>query len=251
MGVDRRAVRDGHLPVGRWQWWCWPWAWLWSDLERDRLGPWRLALRMAWSWGLPAWWATGVPGVIAAGALATCIPWAVQRRAIAAARRAGIRTWFRAPASWGVWLATCRACGIDPGRWPGVPVYERHTVEARWGGPGIPPAEAAARFRAARQAEWRAIAAAEADPPAWILISHTFATRGGARPRLGAEAAGTPFHHLARREARALPGVQRRMFGGAVTADAGALADPGRWRVSVWPVGGGGSPPSLGHGEGG
>lgn len=206
-------------------WYFQPWAWLWSDLERDRLG-WRLVPTMAVTVLGPGWMLGGFVGFLVAALLTGVVVAAGHHAAIRRARRQGWDTVFAEPTSWAVRRATELRVWDDPNHWADVPHYERHTQETRWISPEA--------FASRRHAEWQALYAGAADPPERVLISHTFSTI--ATPPAGYAVFGTPFPTLARRESRALPKIQRHMFGRVVSRRGPDLANPAHWHVVTVPV---------------
>lgn len=212
-------------PQWRWDsWYCQPWAWLWSDLERDRLGRW------LGPWVILTWIAPGViighwMGFLFTGLTSAAFPLGIHGWAERRARRQGWQTVFWEPTSWAVRRATERAVWGDPTHWAAIPHVERHTPERRW-----PSSDA---FRMARRDEWVRLATMASELPTRIMIAHTFSTVRGVPDSW--RRVGTPFRALAKREARALPGVQRRMFGTTIPRQGPSVADPQGWTVVVMP----------------
>lgn len=206
-------------------WYFQPWAWLWSDLERDRLGRWLIPVMLVTMMG-PGWLLDGVTGFLGAAILAGVVVTWGHHATIRRAQRQGWDTLFVEPTSWAVRRATERAVWGDPNHWANAPHFERHTQETQWISPEA--------FAARRRAEWQALYAGSVVDPARVLISHTFSTIGTSPA--GYAVFGTPFPALARREARALPRIQRHMFGRVVSRRGPGLADPAHWHVVAVPV---------------
>ncbi|POB12324.1 hypothetical protein [Sulfobacillus sp. hq2] len=221
-------------------WYFQPWAWVWSDLERDRLGRWLVPV-MLLTVGIPGWLVAKMPGVLGAFTVTALIIMGERLVTLQRARRDGWDTFFLEPTSWAVRRATERAVWGDPTHWADVPHFERHTQEMQWPSPHA--------FASQRRAEWDAVYAQAAEPPQWVLVSHTFSTIGSPPEALGYVTVGTPFTVLPRREARALPAIQRKMFGRVVPRHGPSLADPAVWHVVTVPLDGGRlkAPWSSGH----
>ena len=206
-------------------WYFQPWAWLWSDLERDRLGRWLIPVMLVTMMG-PGWVLGGMAGFLAAAILAGVIVTWGHHAAIRRAQRQGWDTLFVEPTSWAARRATERAVWGDPSHWADVPHYERHTQETPWISPEA--------FATRRRDEWQALYTGSVAHPARVLISHTFSTI--ATPPQGYAVFGTPFPALARRESRALPKIQRHMFGRVVSRRGPDLVNPAHWHVVTVPV---------------
>lgn len=226
---------------GRWGGWAAGlYGWVWSPLERDRIGGWGRAWRLLAGWVLPAGLLGAAPAAAAAALLGGLAAVLSDAYWIRRARRAGWATVAFFPTTPAVRRAVLRQAGLDPTarRWRDGPAWERHTQVRRWARPGEAPADAAARFRAARAAEWRRIAELADPGGGLVLLSVTYSTLGGVDPPAvgGGLGAGAPFPETVRRQRRGFPRVQRRCFGGPVPRRAEPPDRAAAWRAVALPL---------------